>query len=77
MKKKILTTLFILSSVCILNANSNIKMVFFNCFEAADVTSRHVGKAMNMTFEDEHILFMATYDLCMDGKPYEMTILSN
>jgi hypothetical protein len=76
MKKKILTTLFILSSVCILNANSNIKKDFFNCYDAADTAASAWGSSANMTYEDEYRLFSALYGLCMDGRPYEMTILS-
>ena len=76
MKKKILTTLLILSSVCFLNANSGMKKYFFNCFEAADIAASNWAKSIEMPYDVEFKLFSALYDLCMDGKPYEMTILS-
>lgn len=76
MKKNILTTLVILFSVCFLNANTGMKKDFFNCFEAADAVASGWGESADMSYEDEHAVFSAVYDLCMDGRPYEMTILS-
>ncbi len=76
--KKIVSSIILLFVFTLsINANTSLNTFLPNCFEAADASTQTFAIQTNASWEEEHAHFERIYDLCTDGKPYEMTVSPN